>query len=100
MNEAEFANHIEMQEYAERNGLDYTWSGTALYAKRKRIAAGQSVRGAGGADQAGHHHGRAFLGIHHQGRAEGRRAVSGGHGGEAAGPNGAGIATSGGLRSG
>jgi len=22
--------------YAERNGLDYTWSGTALYAKRKR----------------------------------------------------------------
>ena len=36
MNEAEFANHIQMQEYAERNGLDYTWSGTALYAKRKR----------------------------------------------------------------
>ena len=36
MNEAEFANHIEMQEYAERNGLDYTWSGTALFAKRKR----------------------------------------------------------------
>jgi hypothetical protein len=34
--EAEFANHIEMQEYAERNGLDYTWSGTALFAKRKR----------------------------------------------------------------
>jgi hypothetical protein len=34
--EAEFANHIEMQEYAERNGLDYAWSGTALFAKRKR----------------------------------------------------------------
>jgi hypothetical protein len=26
--EAEFADHIEMQEYAERNGLDYTWSGS------------------------------------------------------------------------
>jgi hypothetical protein len=34
--EAEFANHIEMQEYAERNGLDYAWSGTPLFAKRKR----------------------------------------------------------------
>jgi hypothetical protein len=34
--EGEFANHIEMQEYAERNGLDYTWSGTTLFAKRKR----------------------------------------------------------------
>jgi hypothetical protein len=34
--EAKFANHIEMQEYAEGNGLDYTWSGTALFAKRKR----------------------------------------------------------------
>ena len=36
MDEAEFANHIEMQAYAERNGLDYTWSGTPLFAKRKR----------------------------------------------------------------
>jgi hypothetical protein len=34
--EAEFANHIEMQEYVERNGLDYAWSGTPLFAKRKR----------------------------------------------------------------
>jgi hypothetical protein len=34
--EAEFADHIEMQEYAERNGLDYAWSGTALFAKRER----------------------------------------------------------------
>ena len=34
--EAEFADHIEMQEYAERNGLDYAWSGTALFAKRAR----------------------------------------------------------------
>jgi hypothetical protein len=25
-----------MQVFAERNGLDYTWSGTALFAKRKR----------------------------------------------------------------
>jgi hypothetical protein len=36
MDQAEFANHIEMQEYTERNGLDYTWSRTALFAKRKR----------------------------------------------------------------
>ena len=36
MDETEFANHIEMQVYAERNGLDYTWSGTPLFAKRKR----------------------------------------------------------------
>jgi hypothetical protein len=36
MDEAGFANHIEMQEYAERNGLDYTWSGTPSLAKRKR----------------------------------------------------------------
>jgi hypothetical protein len=37
MNEqAEFADHIEMQKYAERNGLDYAWSGTAVFAKRER----------------------------------------------------------------
>jgi hypothetical protein len=34
--EAEFADHIEMQAYAKRNGLDYVWSGTALFAKRTR----------------------------------------------------------------
>jgi hypothetical protein len=33
---AEFKDHIEMQEYAERSGLDYTWAGTNLFAKRKR----------------------------------------------------------------
>ena len=33
---AEFKDHIEMQEYAERNGLDYTWAGTKLFAKRER----------------------------------------------------------------
>jgi len=33
---AEFKNHIEMQEYAERSGLDYTWAGTNLFAKRAR----------------------------------------------------------------
>ena len=32
----EFKNHIEMQEYAERSGLDYTWAGTNLFAKRAR----------------------------------------------------------------
>lgn len=34
--EAEFANHIEMQEFAELNGLDYAWAGTALFEKRRR----------------------------------------------------------------
>ena len=33
---AEFKDHIEMQEYAEHNGLDYTWAGTKLFAKRER----------------------------------------------------------------
>ena len=33
---AEFKDHIEMQEYAERSGLDYTWAGTSLFAKRER----------------------------------------------------------------
>ena len=33
---AEFKDHIEMQEYAERSGLDYTWAGTKLFAKRER----------------------------------------------------------------
>jgi hypothetical protein len=33
---AEFKDHIEMQEYAERSGLDYTWAGTNLFAKRAR----------------------------------------------------------------
>ena len=32
---AEFKDHIEMQEYAERSGLDYTWAGTKLFAKRE-----------------------------------------------------------------
>jgi hypothetical protein len=36
VDEDEFADHIEMQKYAQRNGLDYTWSGTPLFAKRKR----------------------------------------------------------------
>jgi hypothetical protein len=34
--EAEFANHIEMQEFSELNGLDYAWAGTALFEKRRR----------------------------------------------------------------
>jgi|SRR5262245_8905859 hypothetical protein len=34
--EAEFADHMEMQEFAERNGLDYAWAGTALFEKRRR----------------------------------------------------------------
>jgi hypothetical protein len=33
---AEFKDHVEMQEYAERNGLDYAWTGTNLFAKRER----------------------------------------------------------------
>ena len=33
---AEFKDHIEVQEYAERNGLDYTWAGTKLFAKLER----------------------------------------------------------------
>ena len=33
---AEFKDHIEMQEYAERSGLDYAWAGTNLFAKRER----------------------------------------------------------------
>src|SRR5262245_30591754 len=33
---AEFKNHFEVQEYAERSGLDYTWMGTKLFAKRAR----------------------------------------------------------------
>jgi hypothetical protein len=33
---AEFKSHIEMQEYAEHSGLDYTWAGTNLFAKRAR----------------------------------------------------------------
>jgi hypothetical protein len=32
----QFTDHIEMQEHAERNGLDYAWAGTALFAKRRR----------------------------------------------------------------
>jgi len=34
--QAEFEDHIEMQEYAERNGLDFAWAGTALFEKRRR----------------------------------------------------------------
>src|SRR5262245_42096109 len=33
---AEFADHLAMQEYAERAGLDYTWAGTPLFEKRRR----------------------------------------------------------------
>jgi hypothetical protein len=33
---AEFADHVEVQEYAERNGLDYAWAATPLFEKRKR----------------------------------------------------------------
>jgi hypothetical protein len=32
----EFADHIAMQEYAERAGLDYAWAGTPLFEKRRR----------------------------------------------------------------
>jgi hypothetical protein len=32
----EFKDHIEMRDYAERNGLDYAWSGMALFDKRRR----------------------------------------------------------------
>ena len=31
-----FRDHVEVHEYAERNGLDYAWAGTALFEKRKR----------------------------------------------------------------
>ena len=34
--QAEFADHVEMQKFAERNGLDYAWAGTALFEKRRR----------------------------------------------------------------
>jgi hypothetical protein len=34
--QAEFKDHAAMYEYAERNGLDYTWAGTKLFAKRQR----------------------------------------------------------------
>ena len=33
---AEFKDHIEMQEHADRNGLDYAWQNTALFEKRRR----------------------------------------------------------------
>ncbi len=33
---AEFKDHIEMQAYAERSGLDYTFAGTKLFAKCER----------------------------------------------------------------
>jgi hypothetical protein len=56
--EAEFADHIEMQEFVERNGLDYAWAGTALFEKR-------SCRPIRGSDQAGHHDSRAVLGGHY-----------------------------------
>jgi hypothetical protein len=35
-----------MHEYVERSGLDYTWAGTNLFAKRARTPAARSVRGA------------------------------------------------------
>jgi hypothetical protein len=31
-----FRDHVEVHEYAERNGLDYAWAGTALFEKRRR----------------------------------------------------------------
>ena len=34
--QAEFKDDAPMYEYAERNGLDYTWAGTKLFAKRQR----------------------------------------------------------------
>jgi hypothetical protein len=33
---AEFKDHIEMQEHADRNGLDYAWQNTAFFEKRRR----------------------------------------------------------------
>src|SRR5947207_668444 len=33
---AEFKDHVEMLEYADRNGLDYAWQNTALFEKRRR----------------------------------------------------------------
>lgn len=33
---AEFKGHVEMLEYADRNGLDYAWQNTALFEKRRR----------------------------------------------------------------
>jgi hypothetical protein len=35
--QAGFKDHLEMQEYAERNGLDYTWERTPLFEKRRRM---------------------------------------------------------------
>jgi hypothetical protein len=31
-----FKDHVEVHEYAERNGLDYAWAGTALFERRRR----------------------------------------------------------------
>jgi hypothetical protein len=33
---AEFKDHVEMLEYADRNDLDYAWQNTALFEKRRR----------------------------------------------------------------
>jgi len=35
-NQAEFADHVEVHEYARAHGLEYAWEGTAQFAKRKR----------------------------------------------------------------
>jgi hypothetical protein len=75
---AEFKDHIEMGEYAERSGLDYTWAGTNLFAKRERTLPPDQfevrpVRTGRGITMVG-------LPAAITRRTRGPRAVSGGHG--------------------
>jgi|HubBroStandDraft_6_1064221.scaffolds.fasta_scaffold883877_1 hypothetical protein len=37
MSEREFANQKALQEYADRNGLDFVWEYTPAFAKRQRL---------------------------------------------------------------
>jgi len=37
MNKHEFSDHAEALDYAEHNGFEYAWEGTAHFEKRKRL---------------------------------------------------------------
>ena len=41
MSEREFANQKALQEYADRNGLDFVWEYTPAFAKRQRLLSGE-----------------------------------------------------------
>ena len=40
----EFVGQSELQEYAERNGLDYVWEYTRTFAKRQRLLAPEQYK--------------------------------------------------------